>query len=76
MHETSRAGLYRSESLSILNEVFKSDRITDRTPTERIDDLYKKVAQRIEGELGIQRERFYRSALYEWPLYHFVAAGF
>jgi len=76
LRETSDAGLYSPEGLSILNEAFKKHYIKEDTSTKQISRLYEQVAQRIENELGIASERFYRSALHEWPLYHFVSQGF
>lgn len=76
LQETSSAGLHSPETLLILNETFRSQYIKEETPTEQIDRLYAQVAQRIENKLGIPTERFYASALHEWPLYHFVSQGF
>lgn len=66
-------GLFRSECLFILNEIFKKHYITEKTTNDEIDNLYVAVAHHIEDRQGISLEKFIKSALYRWPLYHFAA---
>lgn len=70
---TAESGLFRSECLSDLNEIFSCHYLTDKTPTETVFKLYEKAAQLIEHRQGIAKDKFFESALHVWPLYHFVA---
>lgn len=72
LKQTFESGLYNPESLTILNNNFKKHYITERTSSEEIQRLYEKTAQQMEQELTIKKEKFFASALYEWPLYHFT----
>jgi hypothetical protein len=69
---TSEAALYSSQCLRILNETFNPYSIGEETSTEQLSHLYEGVAQNVETEIGIPKEKFFESALNEWPLYAFV----
>ena len=70
--DTRDKGLYKPEALNILNEIFKNQYITECTPTEQLLSLYKMAADKIGHSLKITSDQFEKSALKEWPLYHFL----
>lgn len=72
LRETADAGLYKPECLFILNETFRGKYIKEDTSTEEIIHLHATTAIRIQAEIGIPKERFFGSALDEWPVYHLV----
>jgi len=75
LRNTYDIGLYKLESLSIINDVYKRHYINERTPTGEVDRIYMKAAQQIENELGIPQEKFTQSTISKWPLYHFVTVS-
>jgi AbiV family abortive infection protein len=73
--DTEDAGLFSAQCLCTLNDVFSPHYLTERTRTRQFLDLRRAVARRLEAERGIIEDRFRRSALDAWPLYHFVASA-
>lgn len=69
---TRDEGLYKSEVLAILNEAFRKQYITHRTPIQQIYRLYDVIAEKIEMQFRIPQETFGRSSLNLWPLYAFL----
>jgi len=69
---THNAGLYKEESLSIINEIYRKQYVTENTKMVRIYSLYENAADQIEKRLTIPRGKFINSFITKWPLYHFV----
>ncbi|PKN52824.1 MAG: hypothetical protein CVU55_06280 [Deltaproteobacteria bacterium HGW-Deltaproteobacteria-13] len=69
---THNAGLYKEESLSIINEIYMKQYVNENTKMERIYSLYGNVANQIEKRLAIPKEKFINSFITKWPLYPFV----
>ena len=55
---THNAGLYKEESLSIINEIYMKHYITEKTKMDRIYSLYGNVANQIEIRLKIHQDKF------------------
>jgi len=70
---TCKEKLHTPEVLNILNEIFKKHYITEKTSNEDLNKIYQKVAEKIENELKIPQDKFKKSALLGWPLYHFIS---
>lgn len=64
--------LYNADALDILNEVFRKFFINEKTNEEQIIRLYTAVMAKLEEKLGISAKKCKKSALMEWPLYHFL----
>ena len=69
---TQNAGLYKEESLSIINEIYMKHYVNEKTKMDCIDSLYKNVADQIEKRLKIPQDKFIHSFISKWPLYHFA----
>lgn len=69
---TQKLGLYRPDVLKILNDVFKKCLITEKTANEQLFNLYDDVAGKVGNLLGISHDKFKKSILMGWPLYHFL----
>jgi AbiV family abortive infection protein len=70
--DTRDAGLFEMDALIILNDEFKKEYITGVTPVDNILSRYNRVGKNLKKQLDINEDVFEKSALREWPLYHFL----
>ena len=70
LRTTDQLGLYRSEVLNVVNEVFAGTYIKEDTDIDVLERLYGRLASRV----GITSHDLRSSALWVLPLYHFTTA--
>jgi hypothetical protein len=70
--DTRNSGLFEPGVLSVVNTSFKKYYIKETTSTDKLTEIYDNVAQKIQSVHNIPVSVFYKSSLYEWPLYHFL----
>lgn len=70
--DTRNAGLYEPSILKIMNGAFKKYYVRETTQSDEIINIYVDVSKKIESNYKILGSVFYSSALYEWPVYHFL----
>ena len=70
--KAEQLGLFAPECLSILNDTFRNQFLTNKTPIENAVRLERHIAARVEKDMAIPSEEVLNSPLTGWPLYHFV----
>jgi AbiV family abortive infection protein len=70
--KTHELGLYKPESLSILNDTYKNLFITEKINMQEISSIYEKAGQQFEKKLAIPQTAFSSSFISKWPLYKFA----
>lgn len=73
---TYNIGLYKTESLSILNKIYRKSYVTEKTDISAINSLFYKTAIEIDKRLLIPKDAFSNSFIKKWPLYHFTTVKF
>ncbi len=64
---SSNKGFFDREILSIVNDEFRNNIISEKTATAEIQRIYKKIQSRIPTDIQAD---FENCSLSEWPLYH------
>lgn len=67
--DSANKGFFEKEILSIINEDYKKQIISEKTTTNKIQKIYKKIQSRMPTDVQAD---FKESSLCEWPLYYFV----
>ena len=68
---TASQQFFKMENLSIVNEEFKKQIISEKTTTKEVQRIYKTIKSRMPTDI---QSDFEESSLCEWPLYYFVEA--
>lgn len=73
--KTNQLRLIQPECLSILHDIYKDKYISDKIATDDIYKLFNNYTKSIENKININRDDILNSAIFHWPLYHFVTLG-
>ena len=69
---TQVARLFEPEILAIMNRHFKNTYISEKTKTDEIYGIYRRLEGSLKTELGMKVNEFEESSLVEWPMYHYL----
>lgn len=66
-------GLLSEVTLTELNDGFAGFYFKETSSKEELDTAYARLARRVSDRLRIDTDRFMKSILVSWPLYHFAS---
>lgn len=66
---TQRQGLFRAETLRILNGQMRGVSVTERTSLDELSALYRGAGEELEATVRVPLAAFKESQLHKWPMY-------